>query len=114
MIANVLLDEAVAVVAANHWVGQVHVLDLGLQLSPMVLANPAAEDDCNLVGLSDCSICVEQPFTEIVQCRAATEDEVVAKLDLREEQPVLTAGLLPLFCSEEGGKATQPLLAAGQ
>ena len=114
VIANVLLDEAVAVVAANHRVGQVHVLDLGLQLAPIVLADPAAEDHGDLVGLSDCSIGVEQAFAEIVQCRAATEDEVVAKLDLREEQPVLAAGLLPLSCSEEGREARQPLLAAGQ
>ena len=76
MIGNVQQEEAVTVVAANHWVGQVHVLDLGLQLSTMVLANPADEDDCNLVGLSDGAICVEEPFTDIVQCRAATEDEL--------------------------------------
>jgi len=33
MIANVLFDEAVAVVAADHGIGQVHVFDLGLQLA---------------------------------------------------------------------------------
>ena len=114
VIANVLLDEAIAVVAADHRVGQVHVFDLGLQLAAMVLADLAAEDHGDLVGLSDCPIGVEQSFTEIVQGRAAAEDEVVAVLDLREEQPVLAAGLLPLFCGKEGGKARQPFLAAGQ
>ena len=42
VIANVLLDEAVAIVAANHWVGQVHVLDLGLQLASILLADFAS------------------------------------------------------------------------
>ena len=114
VIANVLLDEAVAVVAANHRIGQVHVFDLGLQLASIMLADPAAEDHGDLVGLPDCSIGIEQAFTEAVQRRAATEDEVVAELDLREEQPMLAAGLLPLPCGKERGKTRQPLLAAGQ
>jgi hypothetical protein len=42
------------------------------------------------------------------------EDEVVAELDLGEEQPVLAAGVVPLFCGKEGSKTRQPLLAAGQ
>jgi hypothetical protein len=29
VVAHVLLDKAVAVMAADHWVGQVHVFDLG-------------------------------------------------------------------------------------
>ena len=44
----------------------------------------------------------------------AMEEEVVAELDLREEQPMLAAGLLPLPCGKERGKSRQPLLAAGQ
>ena len=95
VIANILLDEAVAVVAANHRVGQVHVFDLGLQLASIMLADPATEDHGELVGLPDCSIGIEQAFTEVVPCRAAMEDEVVAELDLREEQPMLAAGLPP-------------------
>ena len=114
VIANVLLDEAVAVVAANHRVGQVHVFDLGLQLAPIMLADPAAEDHGDLVGLSDCAIGIEQALAEFVQCRAATEDEVVAELDLREEQPMLAAGFLPLPGGKERREARQPLLAATQ
>ena len=56
-----------------------------------MLADPATEDHGDLVGLPDCSIGIEQAFTEVVQCRAAMEDEVVAELDLREEQPMLAA-----------------------
>ena len=113
MIANVLLDEAVAIVAANHRVGQVHVLDLGLQLASILLADLATEDHGDLVRLPDCPIGIEQALAEIIQCRTTTEDEVVAVLDLREEQPVLAARMLSLSCGEEGREVRQPLLAAG-
>jgi hypothetical protein len=52
-------------------------------------------------------------FAEIIQRGAATEDEVVAVLDLREEQPVLAARMFPLSCGEEGREVRQPLLTAG-
>jgi hypothetical protein len=81
VIANVLLDEAIAVVTADHRIGQVHVFDLGLQLAAMMFADPATEDHGDLVGLADRSIGIEQPL--LVQRRAAMEDEVVAELDLR-------------------------------
>ena len=89
--------------AADYGIGQVHVLDLGLQLAPIVLGDLAAEDDRDLVRSSDGSIGVKQAFAEHVQCGAATEDEIVAELDLREEQPVLAARPLALTCAEEGG-----------
>jgi hypothetical protein len=107
VIANVLLDEAVAIVAANHRVGQVHVLDLGLQLAPILLADLATEDHSDLVRLPDCSIGIEQAAAEIIQCRTTTKDEVVAVLDLREEQPVLAAGMLSLSCGKEGCEVRQ-------
>jgi hypothetical protein len=65
VIPNVLLDEAVAVVAADYRIGQAHVFDLGLQLAPITLADPATEDHCDLVGLSDCSISVKQSLPEV-------------------------------------------------
>jgi hypothetical protein len=34
MVANVLLDETVSVVAADDGIGQVHIFDFCLQLSP--------------------------------------------------------------------------------
>ena len=96
MVADVLLDEAVAVIAANHRIGEVHVFDLGLQLAAVVLRHLAAEDHGNLVGLSDRAVGVEEPFAEPVQRRAAIKDEVVAELDLGEEQPVPASCSLPL------------------
>ena len=95
-------------------VGQVHVFDLGLQLASIMLADPATEDHRDLVRLSDCSIGVEQSLPKTVQCRAAMKDEVVAKLDLREEQSMLTARFLSLLRSEERREARQPFLAASQ
>ena len=44
--------------------------------------------------------------------RAAMEDEVGAMFDLREEQPVLAAGVLAFSCSEEKRGVRQPLLTA--
>ena len=112
VIADILLDKAVCIMAADHRIGQVHVLDLGLQLAPIVLGDLAAEDDGDLVRLSDGAIGVKQAFAEHVQCGAAMEDEVVAIFDLGEEQAVLAAGLISLFPDKEGGQASQPFLAA--
>jgi hypothetical protein len=114
VIANVLLDEAIAVVTADHRIGQVHVFDLGLQLAAMMFADPATEDHGDLVGLADRSIGIEQALPKLVQRRAAMEDEVVAELDLREEQPMLAARFLSLSRGEERGEPRQPFLAAGQ
>jgi hypothetical protein len=113
VIADILLDEAVSVMAADHGIGQAHVLDLGLQLASVMLGDLATEDDGDLVRLADGSIGVEQTFAEIVQRGAAAEDEVVAVLDLREEQPVLAARMFSLSCGEEGREMRQPLLTAG-
>jgi hypothetical protein len=74
----------------------------GLQLASVMLSDLATEDDGDLVRLADGSIGVEQTFAEIIQRGAATEDEVVAVLDLREEQPVLAARMFSLSCGEEG------------
>ena len=42
------------------------------------------------------------------------ENEIVAKLYLGEKQTMLTTGLFPLFFTEEGGEAVQPLAAADE
>ena len=77
VIAHVLLDEAVAIMAADHRVGEVHVFDLCLQLAVMELADLAAEDRRDLVGLADGAIGVEEPLAEPVECGATMEDEIV-------------------------------------
>jgi len=71
VIAHVLLDEAVAIMAADDRVGEVHVLDLGLQLAVVQLGDLVAEDRGDLVWLADGPIGVEEPFAELVE-RGAT------------------------------------------
>jgi len=100
--------------AADHGIGQVHVFDLGLQLAPMMLADPATEDDGDLVGFADCAISIKQPLPEAVQCGPAMKDQIVAELDLREKQPMLTTCLLAFFRIKEWRQPRQPLLAAGR
>jgi len=63
-----------------------------------MFADLATEDHGDLVWLADCPIGIEQALAEIIQCRTTTEDEVVAVLDLREEQPVLAARMLAFSC----------------
>ena len=41
MVTHVLLDEAIAIVTADNWVGQVHVFDLGLQLAAVLFRDLA-------------------------------------------------------------------------
>ena len=114
VVAHVLLDKAVAVMAADHRVGQVHVFDLGLQLAAVLFGDLAAEDDGDLVRLADGPVGVEQTFPQFVERGAATKDQIVAEFDLREEQPVPAACLLALSCGEKRGETGQPFLAAGR
>ena len=107
-----MLDEAVAVMAADDRVGQVHVFDLGLQLTMVLLGDLATEDDGDLVWLADGAVGVEQALAELVECGASIKDQVVAEFDLREEQPMLTTCLSALSIAEERGKISQPFPAA--
>ena len=98
--------------AADHWVGQVHVLDLGLELAAITLGDLVAEDDGELVRLADSAIGVEKPLAELVEGGATMEREIVAELGLGEEQPVAATGLIALLRGEERREAGKPLLAA--
>jgi hypothetical protein len=85
VVAHVVLDKAVVVVSADDRVGQVDVLDLGLQLAAVMLGDFAAEDDGDLVRLTDGAVGVEETLTQLVERGATVKDQVVAVLDLREE-----------------------------
>ena len=108
----VLLDEAVAIMAADHRGGEAHVFDLGLQLAAMELADLAAEDRRDLVRLADGAIGVEEPRAEPVERGAAMEDEIVAELGLGKEQPMMAAGVFSFCRGKERREAGEPLLAA--
>ena len=114
VVAHILLDKAVAVMAADHRVGQVHVFDLGLQLAAVLFGDLAAEDDGDLVRLADGPVGVEQAFAQFVERGAATKDQIVAEFDLGEEQPVPAARLSPLCFGKERSEAGQPFLAAAR
>ena len=88
------------------------MFDLCLQLAVMELADLAAEDRRDLVGLADGAIGVEEPLAEPVECGATMEDEIVAELGLGEEQPMMAAGVFPFCCGKERREASEPLLAA--
>ena len=59
MIAHVLLDEAISIVATNHRVGKLQILNHGLKFSLVVLGNFSAEDHGDLVGLADGAISIQ-------------------------------------------------------
>jgi hypothetical protein len=63
---------------------------------------------------SDGAVGIQESLAQGIEGSSAREDEVVAVLDLREEEAMLTTSLFPLFFPEEGSEAVQPLAAAGE
>ena len=112
VVADILLDEAVLVVTPFDGVGQIKVFNDGLKLTGIGRGDFAAEDDGELVGLANGPVGIQQPFSQLVQGGTPPEDEIVAVLDLREEQAVLAAGLFAFFLGEERRQIGQPLLSA--
>jgi hypothetical protein len=103
-----------AVVTAKDGIGEIEVFELGLQFALVLLGDFPAKDERDLLGLSDGSVHVQQALGEPVDGGAAEENQVVAKLDLGKEEPVLAAGLSALLGGEEGSESGQPLLPAAQ
>jgi len=93
MIADILLKKAVSVVSANHRVRKMDIFDYGLKLSFVVLGDLTTEDRGDLVGLADRAVGIQQSLAQLVQCRAAVKDQVVAVFDLGEKEPMLTNSL---------------------
>lgn len=58
-ISHILLDEPFFVVASDDRVGQVEVLDGGLELTLVAFGDSAAEDDGEFVGLTNGSVGIE-------------------------------------------------------
>ena len=104
VIADILLDEAVTVVTADNGVGQVHVLNDGLELSAVLFGDSPTEDHGDLVGLADAPIGIQKPFAHPIQCCTSAEDEIVTLLHLSKKQSMLTACVLAFPFGEERGK----------
>jgi hypothetical protein len=92
VIANLLLDEAMAIVSANDGVGQRQVLQYDVEFSSVTLGDLTAEDKGDLIGLTD----------------------GVTILDLGKEEAMLTTGLFALTLGEEGGESIEPLASTLQ
>jgi hypothetical protein len=56
MVSDILLDKSMTVVAADDGIGQIEILDDCLQLAAIAGSNFAAEDDGDLVGLTQGAI----------------------------------------------------------
>jgi len=101
MIANVLFDEAVGVVAADHGIGQVHVFDLGLQACPddvLLILRPKMT--VILFGLADCSISIKQAAPRGLSSAARRRKMRLSQNSICEKnKPMLTA-CLPLALSQ--------------
>ena len=100
--------------AANHRVRQIHIFDHSLEFPAVVLGHLATEDHGDLVRLANGSIGVQQPFSQSVQSGAAAEDQIVAKLDLGKEEPVLATSLFAFLFGEKGSEGGQPFLTTLQ
>jgi hypothetical protein len=90
----------------------VEILDDGLHLPARASGDLAAQDHRELVGLTDGAIGVQQALAQFVESGPPVKDQVVAVLDLGEEQPMPTAGLGAFPRGEERGEAGEPFLAA--
>ena len=67
MIADILLEEAVSIVATNHWVRKLQILDDSLKLSLVVFSDLATEDHGDLVGLADRAVSIQQSLADRVR-----------------------------------------------
>ena len=91
VVANVLLDEAVGVMAADDRVGQVHIFDFGLQFSAMAAGNLAAKE---LVGkrlawhmfVASSLCCSPQCFNDHLTGRLAQSQ--IVKLLMRDQAAI--------------------------
>ena len=65
------------------------ILDHSLEFSSISWGDFAAKDHGDLVGLSDGAVGIEKSLAQLIECGSPTKDQVVAKLDLREEPSVV-------------------------
>src|SRR5271169_2695732 len=114
MIADVLFDEAMAIVATDDGIGEIEVLEYGLQLSAILFRDLTTKDDGDLVGLPDGAVGIEKSLAQFIEGSAAMENEVVAILDLGKEEAMLATGWFALLFGEEGSEAVEPLPATEQ
>jgi hypothetical protein len=79
----------------------------------MMTGDAAAEDEGEFVGFTDGAIGIQESLLEGIDGSTTTENEIVTVLHLSKKERVLNTGMLPLIGGEEGQKAGQPFLGAG-
>ena len=67
-----------------------------------------------LLGCPSERLASKKSLAQLIERGPPPKDEVVAVLDLGEEQPMLTAGLLALAFFKKRGQSSQPFLSATQ
>src|SRR5262249_41574882 len=89
VVTHVLLDEAIAIVTPDTWVGVFYVFDLVLKLAGFFFGDLATEDEGDLFWLTEGGVGVEEPPPQFGEGGPPMKDQIVAEFDLREEQPML-------------------------
>jgi hypothetical protein len=72
VVTDVLFEEPMLVMAADHGIGEREILDDGLQFSVMMTGDPAAEDEGQFVGLTNGAIGIEEALFEGIDGSATT------------------------------------------
>ena len=91
MIADVLFDRAVAVVAADLGIREVEIFNQRFELATVPLGYLPAENVGEFRGLPNRAIRIEQALAERVHRGTPVEDQIVRVLDLRKEESMLIA-----------------------
>ena len=112
MIADILFEKSLSIMATDHWVRKIKIFNHGLQLSFVVFSDLATEDHGDFFRLADGAVGIQQSLAELIQCRPPVKDQVVAIFDLGEKEPVLTARFLTFAFFEEWSQTGQPFLPA--
>ena len=91
VIADILLDKAIGIMAADDRIGQADIFYHGLKLTFVLFGNLAAKDDGDLVGPADPAISIQEPSPELIERCPAIKNQIVTIFDLGEEKPLLAA-----------------------
>jgi hypothetical protein len=110
VVAHVLLDRAVFVLAADDGIAKVMIGDLGFETTAIGFGDAVAEDGAELVGTADAAIEVQQALSHAVEGGALGEDQIGAVLDLAAEQPIDVDGSSTRVGGVERHQFVQPAL----
>ena len=82
MIADILFEKSLSIVATNHWVRKIKIFDDSMQLSLVVFSDFATEDHGDFFRLANGAVGIQQSLVQLIQCCPPVKDQVVAIFDL--------------------------------